>query len=53
MKSLSLMVDNVKQLPLTMDAMILALHRFNRETAQDTQWVDGLNNLFRAMSGHG
>lgn len=52
MKSLSLMVDNVKQLPLTMDAMILALHRFNRETAQDTQWVDGLNNLFRAMSGH-
>lgn len=52
MKSLSLMVDNVKQLPLTMDAMILALHRFNQETAQDTQWVDGLNNLFRAMSGH-
>ncbi|EJL6308452.1 M9 family metallopeptidase [Vibrio cholerae] len=52
MKSLSLMVDNIKQLPLTMDAMILALHRFTRETAQDTQWVDGLNNLFRAMSGH-
>jgi len=52
MKSLCLMVDNVKQLPLTMDAMILALHRFNQETAQDTQWVDGLNNLFRAMSGH-
>ncbi|QXC58811.1 M9 family metallopeptidase [Vibrio mimicus] len=52
MKSLSLMVDNVKQLPLTMDAMVAALQRFNPTTAQDTQWVDGLNNLFRAMSGH-
>ncbi len=52
MKSLTLMVDNVKQLPLTMDAQLAALRQFNRETAQDTQWVDGLNNLFRAMAGH-
>ena len=52
MKSLTLMVDNVKQLPLTMDAQLAALRHFNRETAQDTQWVDGLNNLFRAMAGH-
>ncbi len=52
MKNLTLIVDNVKRLPLTMDAMILALHRFTRVTAQDTQWVDGLNNLIRAMSGH-
>ena len=52
MKSLTLMVDNVKQLPLTMDAMMAALQHFNRETAQDSQWVDGLNNLFRSMAGH-
>ncbi|RTZ19767.1 M9 family metallopeptidase [Vibrio penaeicida] len=52
MKSLTLMVDNVKQLPLTMSAQLTALRQFNRETAKDTQWVDGLNNLFRAMAGH-
>ena len=52
MKSLTLMVDNVKQLPLTMDAQLAALNHFNHETAQDSQWVDGLNNLFRAMAGH-
>nr|WP_158162579.1 M9 family metallopeptidase [Vibrio mimicus] len=52
MKSLSLMVDNIKQLPLTMDAMMSALRLFNQETAKNTQWVDGLNNLFRSMSGH-
>lgn len=52
MKSLTLMVDNVKQLPLTMDAQLAALRHFNQETAQDSQWVDGLNNLFRAMAGH-
>ncbi|CCN69879.1 M9 family metallopeptidase [Vibrio nigripulchritudo] len=52
MKSLTLMVDNVKQLPLTMGAQLTALRQFNRETAKDTQWVDGLNNLFRAMAGH-
>lgn len=52
MKSLTLMVDNVKQLPLTIDAQLAALNHFNRETAQDSQWVDGLNNLFRAMAGH-
>ena len=38
MKSLTLMVDNVKQLPLTMDAQLAALSHFNRETAQDSQW---------------
>ncbi|MCV5919437.1 M9 family metallopeptidase N-terminal domain-containing protein, partial [Escherichia coli] len=32
--------------------MMAALMHFNRETAQDTQWVDGLNNLFRSMAGH-
>ncbi|WP_045465223.1 M9 family metallopeptidase [Vibrio hyugaensis] len=52
MKSLTLMVDNVKQLPLTMEAQLAALGHFNLETAKDTQWVDGLNNLFRAMAGH-
>ncbi|KGR35101.1 collagenase [Vibrio campbellii] len=52
MKSLTLMVDNVKQLPLTMESQLAALRHFNPQTAQDTQWVDGLNNLFRAMSGH-
>jgi len=52
LKSLTLMVDNVKQLPLTMDAQLAALSHFNRETALDTHWVDGLNNLFRAMAGH-
>ena len=52
LKSLTLMVDNVKQLPLTMDAQLAALRHFNQETAQDSQWVDGLNNLFRAMAGH-
>ncbi|WP_017188214.1 M9 family metallopeptidase [Vibrio harveyi] len=52
MKSLTLMVDNVRQLPLTMDAQLTALRHFNRETAKDTQWVAGLNNLFRAMAGH-
>ncbi|EDP58932.1 M9 family metallopeptidase [Vibrio sp. AND4] len=52
MKSLTLMVDNVKQLPLTMESQLAALRYFNPSTAQDTQWVDGLNNLFRAMSGH-
>ncbi|MCA4024138.1 M9 family metallopeptidase [Vibrio vulnificus] len=52
MKSLTLMVDNIKQLPLTMDAMMLALQQFNPETAKNTQWVDGLNNLFRSMAGH-
>ncbi|KLV03627.1 peptidase M9 [Photobacterium aquae] len=52
MKSLTLMVDNVKQLPITMDSMLQALTHFNRETAQDGQWVDGLNNLFRSMAGH-
>ncbi|MBE3920084.1 collagenase [Vibrio parahaemolyticus] len=52
MKSLTLMVDNVKQLPLTMDSMMAALMHFNRDTAKDTQWVDGLNNLFRSMAGH-
>lgn len=52
MKSLTLMVDNVKQLSLTMETQLAALRHFNRETAQDTQWVDGLNNLFRAMAGH-
>lgn len=52
MKSLTLMVDNVKQLPLTMGAQLTALRHFNSETAKDTQWVDGLNNLFRAMVGH-
>lgn len=52
LKSLTLMVDNVKQLPLTMELQLAALRHFNPKTAQDTQWVDGLNNLFRAMSGH-
>ncbi|CAH7008536.1 Microbial collagenase [Vibrio chagasii] len=52
LKSLTLMVDNVKQLPLTMDAQLAALSHFNRQTAQDSHWVDGLNNLFRAMAGH-
>lgn len=51
-KNMSLMADSIKQLPLTMESMITLLDHFNPQTAQDTQWVDGLNNLFRAMAGH-
>ncbi|MBF4257763.1 M9 family metallopeptidase [Vibrio anguillarum] len=52
MSSLTLMVDNVKRLPSTMANFIVLLDAFNPQTAQDVQFVDGLNNLFRSMSGH-
>lgn len=52
MSGMSLMVDSVKQLPLAMDSMLDMLDSFDRESAQNLQYVDGLNNLFRAMSGH-
>ncbi|EKO3693181.1 collagenase [Vibrio metschnikovii] len=51
-KNMSLMADSIKQLPLTMDSMMALLEHFTPDTAQNTQWVDGLNNLFRAMAGH-
>lgn len=51
-KNMSLMADSIKQLPLTMDSMMALLAHFTPDTAQNTQWVDGLNNLFRAMAGH-
>ncbi|GAD75748.1 collagenase [Vibrio azureus] len=52
MNSLTLMVDNVKQLPLTMDSMMRTLEHFNTDMAKQPQWVEGVNNLFRAMAGH-
>ncbi|MCG9681491.1 M9 family metallopeptidase [Vibrio sp. Isolate23] len=52
MSAISLMVDSVKQLPVAMSAMLDLLESFNRQNSQQLQYVDGLNNLFRAMSGH-
>ncbi|QUJ70123.1 collagenase (plasmid) [Photobacterium sp. GJ3] len=52
LKSMTVMVDNIRQLPLTMANQLQLMHQFTPETAQDLQFVDALNNLFRAMSGH-
>ncbi|UTM59881.1 M9 family metallopeptidase [Photobacterium sp. CCB-ST2H9] len=52
LKSMTIMVDNIRQLPLTMASQLQLLNHFNAETAKDLQFVDALNNLFRAMSGH-
>lgn len=52
MSSITLLVDSVKQLPITMDSMISLLDSFNRQSSENLRYVDGLNNLFRAMNGH-
>ena len=52
MSSITLLVDSVKQLPMTMDSMITLLDSFNRQSSENLTFVDGLNNLFRAMNGH-
>lgn len=52
LKSMTTMVDNIRQLPLTMANQLQLLNHFTAEKAQDLQFVDALNNLFRAMSGH-
>ncbi|MBN3493751.1 M9 family metallopeptidase [Vibrio neptunius] len=52
MSAMSIMVDSVKQLPSAMPAMLDLLESFNRQNSQQLQYVDGLNNLFRAMNGH-
>ncbi|MEI8593873.1 M9 family metallopeptidase [Photobacterium sp. Hal280] len=52
LKSMTTMVDNIRQLPLTMANQLQLLNHFTAEKAQDLQFVDTLNNLFRAMSGH-
>lgn len=52
MSAMSIMVDSVKQLPTAMPAMLDLLESFNHQNSQQLQYVDGLNNLFRAMSGH-
>ncbi|OAJ94925.1 M9 family metallopeptidase [Vibrio bivalvicida] len=52
MSSMTLLVDSVKQLQLTMDSMLILLESFDRENSKNLQYVDGLNNLFRAMNGH-
>mgnify|MGYP000716189686 CR=1 FL=1 len=52
MSSMTLLVDSVKQLQLTMDSMLTLLESFDRENSKNLQYVDGLNNLFRAMNGH-
>lgn len=52
MASITLLIDSVKQLPVAMDSMLTLLESFDRQNAQNLQYVDGLNNLFRAMHGH-
>lgn len=52
MSAMSILVDSVKQLPSAMPAMLDLLESFNRQNSQQLQYVDGLNNLFRAMNGH-
>ncbi|MEL7290380.1 MAG: collagenase [Pseudomonadota bacterium] len=52
MSSMTLLVDSVKQLPVTLEAMLTLLETFDRSNSENLQYVDGLNNLFRAMSGH-
>ncbi|AIW15753.1 peptidase M9 [Vibrio tubiashii ATCC 19109] len=52
MSSMTLLVDSVKQLHVTMESMLTLLESFDRENSNNLQYVDGLNNLFRAMNGH-
>lgn len=52
LKSMTTMVDNIRQLPLTMANQLPLLDHFTRQTADNLQFVEALNNLFRAMSGH-
>lgn len=52
MSSMTILVDSVKQLPLAMESMLTLLESFNQGNSDNLQYVDGLNNLFRAMNGH-
>jgi len=46
------MVASIKQLPMTMKPMLSLLNTLERNNANSSQYVEGLNNLFRAMHGH-
>ncbi|WP_076589562.1 M9 family metallopeptidase [Vibrio ostreicida] len=52
MSAMTLMLDSVKQLPVAIGPMLDLLESFDRNNSENLQYVDGLNNLFRAMSGH-
>ncbi|MDX1301008.1 M9 family metallopeptidase [Photobacterium sp.] len=46
------MVVSIKQLPMTMKPMLSLLNTLDRANANSSQYVEGLNNLFRAMHGN-
>ena len=52
MYSVTLLVDNIRQLPITMDSMLTLLESINPENSQSYEFIWGVNNLFVAMFGH-
>ncbi|NOH69834.1 collagenase [Vibrio pectenicida] len=52
LKSLTIMVDNIRRLPLTMANQLALLDNFTRESSEHTRFIESMNDLFRAMSGH-
>ena len=52
MSSITLLVDNIRQLPITMGSMLNLLELINRENIQSYEFIRGINNLFIAMFGH-
>ncbi|MDO6496546.1 M9 family metallopeptidase [Photobacterium sanguinicancri] len=52
LKSMTIMVDNIRRLPLTMANQLALLNHFTPESAEHTRFIESMNDLFRAMSGH-
>ncbi|MEI8673357.1 collagenase [Vibrio sp. SA48] len=52
LKSMTIMVDNIRRLPLTMANQLALLNHFTPESAEHINFVNSMNDLFRAMSGH-
>ncbi|MGR5129093.1 collagenase [Photobacterium swingsii] len=52
LKSMTIMVDNIRRLPLTMANQLALLNHLTPESAEHTRFIESMNDLFRAMSGH-
>ncbi|MGF1727794.1 collagenase [Photobacterium nomapromontoriensis] len=52
LKSMTIMVDNIRRLPLTMANQLTLLNHLTPESVEHTQFIESLNDLFRGMSGH-
>ncbi|OAN13810.1 hypothetical protein A3K86_14730 [Photobacterium jeanii] len=52
LKSMTIMVDNIRRLPLTMANQLALLQHFTPESIEHSRFIEALNDLFRGMSGH-